>query len=179
MNAPFLRCGFGILLASGLLTAKALIRLDAQEQAPVHEDGLQGFPDLVGGLRAIPGCLGVETAKTDSGKDVIFAWFEDKEAALRWYWSDAHQHAMRAVFPAPPDGSSDHEPLSEVPDEVGPILAIASITFSEEGSVIPAPFPISQISIELYTPITGGISLGGRFAPSKLVVPKRKVIVDD
>ena len=27
-----------------------------------------GFPDLVAGLKATPGCLGVETARTASGK---------------------------------------------------------------------------------------------------------------
>jgi hypothetical protein len=30
--------------------------------------------------------------------------------------------------------------------------------------------PISQISIELYTPVTGGIFLGSRFAPEALKI---------
>jgi hypothetical protein len=42
-----------------------------------------GFPDLVAGLKATSGCLGVETAQSSSGKNVIFAWFEDKKAAIR------------------------------------------------------------------------------------------------
>jgi hypothetical protein len=31
--------------------------------------------------------------------------------------------------------------------------------------------PISQIAIELYKPLPGGASLGGRFSPSTLKVP--------
>ena len=32
----------------------------------------------------------METAQTVSGKQVIFAWFESKEAVLRWYYSGMH-----------------------------------------------------------------------------------------
>jgi hypothetical protein len=35
--------------------------------------------------------LGIETAKTEGGKQVIFAWFEDKKAARKWYYSNTHQ----------------------------------------------------------------------------------------
>src|SRR5437764_8840016 len=84
-----------------------------------------GFPDLGGALKATPGCLGVETARTDSGKSVIFAWFEDKKAALRWYNSDTHREAMRRFLP---DAKSGRKPLADVPDDSGPILAIASVT---------------------------------------------------
>ena len=35
-----------------------------------------GLPDLVGMLKATPGCLGVDAARTLNGKQVIFAWFE-------------------------------------------------------------------------------------------------------
>src|SRR5262245_20565099 len=59
----------------------------------------KGLPDIVGALKASPGCLGVETAKTGSGKQVIFAWFEDKKAALKWYHSDTHQQLMKKFFP--------------------------------------------------------------------------------
>jgi hypothetical protein len=31
--------------------------------------------------------------------------------------------------------------------------------------------PISQIAIELYTPLPGGLSLGGTFAPEGMEVP--------
>ena len=142
------------------------------------EQGQDGFPDLVSGLKEIEGCLGVETAQTTSGKNVIFAWFEDKAAATDWYYSEMHQGAMRAFFPDR-EHDAEHEPMAEVPENVGPVLAIASITMSPRHEVEASTLPISQIAIELYTPITGGLAVGGRFAPEGLVVPKRKVIVDD
>src|SRR6266550_6919662 len=60
-----------------------------------------GSPDLVAALKATPGCLGVETARTASGKQVIFAWFENKKALLDWYYSPAHQQLM-TLFPTAP-----------------------------------------------------------------------------
>ena len=60
--------------------------------------------------------------------------------------------------------------MADVPDGV-PILTIASITISDrpqfEGTTT---LPISQIAIEMYTPVSGGVYLGGRFAPAELKV---------
>jgi antibiotic biosynthesis monooxygenase len=126
-----------------------------------------GFPDLVAALKATPGCLGVETAKTESGKQVIFAWFEDKRAALKWYHSDTHQAVIKRFFPN--RKLSDH-PLAGVPDDGGPVMAVASITINEERTK-ENPRPFKQIAIELYKPLPGGLSLGGRFAPDKMKVP--------
>ena len=126
----------------------------------------EGFPDLVSGLRAIEGNLGVETAQTSSGKQVIFAWFEDKEAVLRWYHSDMHRGAQDMFFPDRPA----HEPLAHIPDDVGPILAIASIT-PTHGAGVAENLPVAQISIELYAPLPGGLAVGGTFAPESLEVP--------
>ena len=130
----------------------------------------QGLSNLVGALKATPGCLGVETAKTASGKQVIFAWFEDKKAVLKWYYSDTHQQVMKQFFP----GRAHSKPLKDVPDDSGPILAIASITLADKPRFKATPLPISQIAIELYQPITGGIFLGGRFAPESLKVPRMR-----
>src|SRR5436190_12760581 len=124
-----------------------------------------GFPDLVGPLKATPGCLGVETAKTQSGKLVIFAWFEDKKAALKWYYSDTHQAVIKRFFPG--RKLSDH-PLAGVPDDGGPVMAVASVTLNEERT---KERPFKQIAIELYKPLRGGLSLGGRFAPDKMKIP--------
>ncbi len=60
------------------------------------------LPDLIAGLSSVNGCLGVETARTASGKEVIFAWFEDKAAVLRWYHSQVHQATMKGAFPGSP-----------------------------------------------------------------------------
>jgi hypothetical protein len=125
-------------------------------------------PDLVGALKAIPGVLGVETARTTTGKQVIFAWFENKQAVLNWYNSELHRTLMNGFSGARrPDG-----PLAGVKSESGPVLAIASLTMEATaapgGDRQPA---ISQIAIELYAPLPGGISVGGRFAPASLKVP--------
>lgn len=110
------------------------------------------------------GCLGVELAQTMTGKNVIFAWFENKEAALRWYWSKEHVEAMKfAGFEA-----GTHEPMADVPSE-GPILVIASIVQTDN----PADgdgLGVSQIAIELYQPLPGGAYFGGRFAPDAVKV---------
>src|ERR1044071_9190060 len=83
----------GCLMLLALGSALALAQSQSQGQQSKEDKGAAagGFPDLVGGLKATPGCLGVETAKTASGKTVIFAWFEDKKALLKWYYSAPHQ----------------------------------------------------------------------------------------
>ena len=42
-----------------------------------------GWPDLVTGLKDTPGCLGVETAMTRSGKNVIFALVREQGGGHR------------------------------------------------------------------------------------------------
>ena len=126
-----------------------------------------GWPDLVSGLKETPGCLGVETARTGTGKNVIFAWFENREALSRWYRSDMHRDAMRKYFP----NAERRPPLETVPDDSGPLMVIASITFSDKPHFESANLAISQIAIEVYKPMTGGVYLGSRFAPDALKVP--------
>jgi hypothetical protein len=125
------------------------------------------FPNVLGALRATPGCLGVETAQTSDGRRIIFAWFEGKKALVDWYRSDAHQTAMKTVFPGQ---TFDRTPLPELPDGSGPILTIVSVKFAEPPRP-DAPSPsISSIGIELYGPLPGGVAVGGRFAPAAVQV---------
>jgi quinol monooxygenase YgiN len=128
-----------------------------------RQRGLGNLPDLVGPLKATPGCLGVETAQTSSGKLVIFAWFTDRAALLRWYSSDLHQQLM-TLGP-----STGRPPLSGIAEGVGPILAIASLTPSATPGNSSMPF--TQMAIELYQPLPGGAFVNGRFAPSGVNVP--------
>ncbi len=139
-----------LLLVSAFLLPT--VSLSAQNAGP-----LSTLPDLVGPLKATPGCLGVETAQTSSGKLVIFAWFEDRGALLRWYSSDLHQQLMKL------GPSSVRPPLADIADGTGPILAIASLTprTMPGGSTI----PFAQMAIELYQPLPGGAFVNGRFAP--------------
>ena len=136
--------------------------------AGVRPAGAQefGFGDLVGALEAIEGVIGVETAQTSSGKQVIFAWFEDKAAVVRWYYSEMHRGIQDAFFPDRPP----HVPLENVPDDVGPIMAIASVTMADSAHFADTMLPISQIAIELYQPLPGGLFLGSRFAPDGVKV---------
>jgi hypothetical protein len=137
---------------------------------PPAKDAGKGLPDLVAALKASPGCLGVETARTASGKSVIFAWFQDKKAALAWYHSDTHRRVMRQFLP---DAPRSGKPLADVPDDSGPIMAIASVTPNDKPTK-DNPSPFKQIAIELYQPLNGGLAIGGRFAPEAMKVPPRK-----
>lgn len=139
---------------------------DAKPRPQRSAPGGDPFPNLLESIKSTKGCLGVETARTASGKNVIFAWFENKESVKAWYYSDYHQQMMKQFFP----DAGTTPPLRDVPDDVGPIMAIASITMGEKPKYEGLTLPISQIAIELYTPVTGGIFLGSRFAPEALKI---------
>ena len=149
-----------VLLLTSLLMTPSLLAQHAQSSAAAS-------PDLVAALKAVPGCLGVETARTASGKQVIFAWFENKKALLDWYYSPVHQQLMAQFFP----GTTSRTPMPDVVDNGQPILAIASLTPADKPVNGVTSLPISQIAIELYQPLPGGIALGGRFSPTALKVP--------
>jgi hypothetical protein len=175
----------GALVLGGSLVAVSTVAQDSKG-GPPGLDAMSG--QLVAALKTSPGCLGVELGGFQSGKFAIFAWFQDKESLLTWYRSGVHQGAMasmRAGFAAakkgagggaepkeskePKEAAAPHAPLEFVPEDVGTILCIATITPSEQPAVPGFPAPIGQISIELYKPLPGGASFGGTFAP--LAVP--------
>jgi len=160
-----LREAGAVLVLAALVFSPALPAGQARPPQPPP-----GFPDLVGALKSTPGCVGVEVARTGSGKQVIFAWFEDKKAALNWYYSDTHQAAMKQFFPQSQQAPK-RTPMKDVPDDGGPVLAIASLTLADRAPGDVTTLPISQIAIELYRPLPGGIALGGRFAPDAIKVP--------
>jgi hypothetical protein len=159
-----------LVLTVGLALAFAL-GIDGTAQTAILAQAPQGAPanlDLVGALKATPGVLGVEAARTQSGKQVLFAWFANKKAALDWFYSDAHQSMMRTFMSGV---STGRQPLADVPDDGRPILAIASLTYTDAPSASTSRLPVSQIAIELYAPLPGGLSAGGRFAPAGVNVP--------
>jgi quinol monooxygenase YgiN len=153
------------LLVASWAAWNAVDRTPAQE--PPKEANRQQMPDLVKGLKAVPGCLGVETAHTQSGKNVIFAWFKDKKAVEDWYHSDTHQEVMEKFAP----NFEKEGPLLHVPDGTGPILVVASLTPADKSHFKEMKIPVSQIAIELYAPLPGGAALGGRLAPDGFKVP--------
>ena len=153
------------MLAAAVLT---IVGAMPAAVATVRAQSTQKGPDLIAMLKTTPGVLGVEAGQMMSGKQVIFAWFENKQAVLKWYYSEGHQ-ALMMQFGARPRPSG---PLADVPDDGRPILTIASITLagappanSEDLKSVP------QIAIELYAPLHGGLAVGGRFAPSSVRVP--------
>ena len=162
------RAGGALALAAVVLLVGGLAAQPPAGEKP-KEKGGGGFPDLVGAIKASPGCLGVETAKTSSGKEVIFAWFEDKKAVLKWYHSDTHKGLMKSFFPG---GERPGAPLADIPDDSGPILTIASITLT--GKPTKDSLPFKQIAIEMYQPLSGGVAIGGKFAPAKMKLPEKK-----
>jgi hypothetical protein len=126
-----------------------------------------GFASVVSAAKAWPGCLGVETGQMSSGKRVIFAWFENKKALVGWYHSEVHQKAMKTAFP---NQTFDREPLPDTPEDSGPILAIVSLKLLDTPKPDATSMPIATIGIELYTPLPGGVAVGGRFAPEAIKV---------
>jgi heme-degrading monooxygenase HmoA len=111
-----------------------------------------GFPNVVGALRTTPGCLGVETAQTASGKRVIFAWFENKKALVDWYHGDVHQKAMKTVFP---NQTFDRQPrISSIGIELyGPLPGGVAVG----GRFAPEALKVRGLrEIEIGTPKVGG-----------------------
>lgn len=162
------------LAAMVTVVTTATLMAHFQDKPETPPAGAGGMPDLAAGLKETPGCLGVETARTRSGKNVIFAWFEDKNAVKQWYYSKMHRGVMKDLM----NTKSDRKPLEHVKDDAGPIMVIASITYASKPKLKSVKLPISQISIELYQPLPGGAYIGGRFAPKRVPVEEMRALDD-
>ena len=153
-------------ITSAALAAAALLAAtgSAGSRQPAGQDiGEQ----LLDGLRSTKGCLGADAAFFASGKQVIVAWFENKAAATRWYYSATHRGFMGAVDHHPSDNES--EPLAHVKDESIPIMVMASMSL-DPALAADGGAPFGQLAIELYTPLPGGAMYNGRLAPKTLPV---------
>ena len=147
------------LLAVCLLATGRGIAQEGQKPDAKH-------PDLAAALKNTPGVLGVDSARMQSGKNVIFAWFQNRKAVVDWYYSPVHQGLMKSLAGSIPS----RKPLEQVKEDSGPILVIASLTPADKPKFKEINLPVSQIAIELYQPVPGGAALGGRFAPSAVKV---------
>ena len=129
---------------------------------------------LVKAVLASPGVLGIELAQTTKGRRVIFAWFENKRALVDWYQSDFHERGVKWAFP---NLKSVREPLPDLPEDSGQILALVTLKFADKATTgatvsgVASRPAIESIGIELYTPLPGGVAVGGRFAPKTVRVP--------
>lgn len=156
-------------LIAAALAASSLAAATPASVAEQPAPGQPGFGELlIKAAKASPGCLGIETGRTTDGTRVIFAWFEDKKAIVTWYKSDFHQRAMKSVFP---NQNFNREPLPDMPEGSGPILALVTLRPSDGPSTIALPVPMQTIGIELYTPLHGGVAVGGRFSPETVKIP--------
>lgn len=138
---------------------------------PSTPQGVQSvseFPDLVSGLRATPGIIDVKVAVIDGKKQTIFAWFKNKAAVDAWYNSPMHRNAMAKFFPNM--RGAPHAVMGFADDKV-PILVVASVTPSDHPHINGSRLAVSQIAIEMYTPVAGGIVFGSGFGPDNLDVP--------
>jgi len=152
----------GIHMASQEPSASPDAGRQVEQDQPVQGGQM---PDLIGGLRETPG---VDAGRFMSGKQSIIAWFEDRDAVVRWYESDMHRGVMKSLA----GGLPAEEPLRHVEDDSGPIMVIATLTMADRPHFESMPdLPISQISIELYKPLPGGAFLGERLAPESFEVP--------
>jgi hypothetical protein len=142
---------------------------ETEKRAPQPDMGAH----LMAGLRQTEGCLGVDAGQFMSGKNAIIAWFENKAAVQRWYHSEVHLGVMRMAMPEQ-FAEMEHTPLEHVTDEDAPVMVVASITFVDRPMIEGMNLPVSQLAIELYTPLPGGAFINGRLAPESLKVPHMK-----
>ncbi|MDX2197367.1 MAG: hypothetical protein SF069_00170 [Phycisphaerae bacterium] len=121
---------------------------------------------LVKGLEESPGCLGVERARTVSGKFVIFAWFENKKAAMAWYNNPVHVGMMGAMAGG---GTPGYVPMKHISDDCGPLLAVASLVPPAPAADGAAPSGPS-LAIEVYESKSAAIVTDSkaRFSPTKV-----------
>ena len=143
----------------------------ASQPAEPRDQAMQLADMLIRGLESTEGCLGTDAAKFKSGKAVIVAWFKDKAAAVRWYNHPTHKMMMMGMGTKP----EDFVPLEHVKDPETPVMVMASISVGGEDA-IPGMMGISQIAIEMYTPLPGGAMVRGRLAPKDFPIPEFDVL---
>ena len=166
MNARTFRFVSILIVGACFVGAAALAQSDRPQQ-PARPAQPDLSAQLIQGLRSTPGCLGVDAGRWQSGKSTIVGWFENKEAVVRWYYTEGHQGVMDSLTA---DGSGS-KPLAQVADDTGPIMVMASLVFTDEPKFEGLDLPVSQISIELFQPLPGGAFLGERLAPEAFKVP--------
>ncbi|HLO97631.1 MAG TPA: antibiotic biosynthesis monooxygenase [Fimbriimonas sp.] len=153
-----------LLICSGVVVGVGLGHLPTQQKYTA-----QDFPNLVKGLKETPGCLDVKVGGIGPGgkTQTIFAWFKDKQSVQAWYTSPMHVAAMKQFFPSMPPSKSI---MPKYKDTDGPFLVVASVTPGDKPILADSPLHVSQIAIEMYSPVGGGIAMGGAFGPKALGV---------
>ncbi|MEM7623739.1 MAG: hypothetical protein AAF235_11120 [Planctomycetota bacterium] len=176
-------CSGGDVRSSTTLVSASEAGGDAQPARRVREgrpgrqaggprDGIMGADmgeTLVKGLKETEGCYDAKAAQVQGGQLSIFAWFEDKAAAMRWHQSAVHQRFMQMGGAMGLDPAEGEEPMAEVPDDI-PLMVIATITPNPPEKIRELGSPLGQISIELFRTVPGGAAFNGRLSPEAFPV---------
>lgn len=154
------------IAAGGLLAVLAGGAWIASGERSVEAQPAGMGQQLVEGLKRVPGCHDAVAAQLNTGQLSIIAWFENRQAALRWYHSEQHERLIRAAGDEPSE-----KPMAHVPEDV-PVMVIATLRMAAPGQATLSPqMPVSEISIEMYTPLPGGAMFGGRLTPPEIHIP--------
>lgn len=118
-------------------------------------------------IASVEGCHAVKSARAHDGTELIFAWFENRDAVLRWFEHPYHRKLLRDA-----GRPEDNVAAQHFGDDVGPILVLASVAYpAERGAINASMFddPVSgrpnRFSIEYYVPLAGGAYMVEPFAP--------------
>ena len=166
-------------LLVGILTVLLLVAAQDRPSSPAGANqpatqpatapasgAMQGFGErIIRALEETPGCLGTKTVRLPDGQSSIFGFFEDKQAAMRWYEHPVHVR-LRGGMAGKGDVPAERAPMAHVPEGV-PVLAVASIGFDGPPAMPESPIPFHSIAIELYVPVNGGLRINDGFAPQK------------
>ena len=155
-----------VLSLAAMAIAGELRSIDARAATP-EDQAIAASEELLSALRSVDGVYGVKSARVHDGTELIFAWFEDKSAVLRWFEHSYHRKLLRDAGRPEDNVAAEH-----FGDKVGPILVVASVAYAPaRGSIHASMFddPVAgrptRFAIEYYTPLPGGAYMIEPFAP--------------
>ncbi len=163
--------GMGVALSVIAMAGTSLSQPADGGQPGPGAGGMDIGKMLIDGLKSVEGCLGAESARFSNGKVSIFGWFEDAEAARRWYHHPVHAQLMGMTG----DDPTRPKPLAHVPDGV-PLMIIATIRPTDQPRIPGVPLPVDQIAIEIFMPAPGGAYINARLSPETFKVEHMRKI---
>lgn len=132
-----------------------------------HAEAASASARLLEEIASVEGCYGVKSARVHDGTELIFAWFENRTAVLRWFDHPYHRRLLRDAGRPEDNTAAEH-----FGDDVGPILVLASVAYPAGRGAIDASMfddPVSgrpsRFAIEYYAPLSGGAFMVEPFAP--------------
>ncbi|MEO1044683.1 MAG: hypothetical protein AAFX04_04515 [Pseudomonadota bacterium] len=179
-----------IILALSLIAAplspaaaQAPQAADAEDRSGRIERALEASAKIISSMKSVEGVYDVHTARSHDGVELIMAWFENRDAVLRWFNHPYHRKLLRDAG-RPEDGvAAEH-----FGDDVGPILIIASVAYHDQpaslkGSMFDDPDGRrpTRFSVEYYVPLPGGAYMSETFAPTAVTanIPGMRDVYDD